>query len=247
MQAIIMAAGKGSRLGNLTNDKPKAFLEIKGIKLIEYNIALLHHFGIKDIFIVTGYMCEAYEELEKRIDGIKCVFNPFFEMANVLGSFYIAQDKLGLTDTVYLHADTICDPNIMNRLLMAEGDIVLPIDYKQCDEEAMKVKIVGDKITEIDKGIDLAEGDGEFIGIAKLGKNSLDSIKKAAKEVLKEKRFNSYFEAAIQEVLDEGKLDVRPIPTDGDFWGEVDFLEDYQYAEKNIPESLVAIAKEEFG
>ena len=45
MQAIIMAAGKGSRLGQLTKDKPKSFVEVKGIKLLEYNIALLHEYG----------------------------------------------------------------------------------------------------------------------------------------------------------------------------------------------------------
>ena len=38
MQAIIMAAGKGSRLGQLTKDKPKSFVEVKGIKLLEYNV-----------------------------------------------------------------------------------------------------------------------------------------------------------------------------------------------------------------
>lgn len=247
MQAIIMAAGKGSRLGSLTDDKPKAFLEINGIKLIEYNIALLHSFGIKNILLVTGYKCESYEQLVSHIDGIKCIFNPFFEMANVLGSFYIAQDKLEIEDTVYLHADTICAPDIMNRLLSAEGDIVLPIDYKQCDEEAMKVKIVGDKIVEISKEIDLSEGAGEFIGIAKLGKNSIESIKEASKKVLKEKRFNSYFEAAIQEIIDENELNIIPIPTNKSFWGEVDFIEDFQYAEKNLPDDLLYIAKKEFG
>ena len=87
MQAIIMAAGKGSRLGNLTQDMPKSFLEIQGIKLIEYNIALLHAYGINDIVIVTGYQCEKIEELVKDIEGIQCVYNPFYEMVNVLGSF----------------------------------------------------------------------------------------------------------------------------------------------------------------
>lgn len=247
MQAIIMAAGKGSRLGSLTDDKPKAFLEIKGIKLIEYNIALLHSLGIKDILIVTGYKCEAYEKLADRIEGIKCIFNPFYEMVNVLGSFYIAQDNLEIDDTVYLHADTICAPDIMERLLSAAGDIVLPIDYKQCDEEAMKVKIVGEKIVEISKEIKLPEGAGEFIGIAKLAKNSIEGIKRASKKVLKEKRFTSYFEAAIQEIIDEGILDVTPIPTNKSFWGEVDFIEDYQYAEENLPDNLFEIAKKEFG
>ena len=107
MQAIIMAAGKGIRLGALTEEIPKSFLEIKGIKLIEYNIALLHAHGIKDIFIVTGYQNERFEEMAREINGLRCIYNPFFEMVNVLGSFYMAQEYLS-EDTVYLHADTLC-------------------------------------------------------------------------------------------------------------------------------------------
>ena len=61
MQAIIMAAGKGSRLGNLTEGKPKSFAEIKVRKLIEYNLKLLQNYGVDDIVIGTGYRCEDFE------------------------------------------------------------------------------------------------------------------------------------------------------------------------------------------
>ena len=54
MQAIIMAAGKGSRLGSLTDGKPKSFVEIKKKKLIDYNLDLLRHYGVDEIIIVTG-------------------------------------------------------------------------------------------------------------------------------------------------------------------------------------------------
>ena len=115
-----MAAGKGSRLGDLTENKPKAFLEIEGIKLIEYSIALLHAYGIKDIILVTGYMNEKYEELVKKYDGIVCVYNPFYEMMNVLGSFYMAQEYLKEEDTIYMHADTLCDPDIFENMIKQE-------------------------------------------------------------------------------------------------------------------------------
>ena len=49
MQAIIMAAGKGSRLGKITEGKPKSFAEIKGKKLIEYNLQLLKKYGIEEM------------------------------------------------------------------------------------------------------------------------------------------------------------------------------------------------------
>ena len=55
MQAIIMAAGKGSRLGEMVHDRPKSFAEINGKKLIDINLQMLREFGIQDINIVTGH------------------------------------------------------------------------------------------------------------------------------------------------------------------------------------------------
>ena len=243
MQAIIMAAGKGSRLGNLTADKPKSFLEINDIKLIEYNIALLHSFNIKNIIIVTGYMTEKMEELTSNIEGIKCIYNPFYEMVNVLGSFFMAQEYL-TEDTIYMHADTLCAPEIMDKMICTEGDMVLPVEYKVCDEEAMKVITKNGKVTKISKLIDCKQAEGEFIGIAKISKNIIPSLKKASKNVLMRKEFTSYFEGAIQEMINTCNTNIVTIDTQNYFWGEIDFWEDYQRAEEQISDQLVQIAKE---
>jgi choline kinase len=245
MQAIIMAAGKGSRLGNLTENMPKSFLEIKGIKMIEYNISMLHAFGIRDIIIVTGYHSEMFEELVEKIDGIRCVFNPFYEMVNVLGSFYMAKDFLH-DDFVYLHADTLCAPEIFEAMLREEGDIILPVDYGPCDEEAMKVKVKDGRVIEINKTMECVASEGEFIGIAKINKSVIGELDKAVVELMKEKAFMSYFEGAVQKVIDEQFFRVKSIPTQEFFWSEVDFIQDYQRASAGIPDSLIQMAKEEF-
>ena len=228
MQAIIMAAGIGSRLGSLTDDKPKAFLEIKGKKLIEINLDVLKSFGITDIIIVTGYMCEKFEELTKDMPGVKCVFNPFYEMVNVLGSFYIGQEYLKDEDFLYLHADTLADPSVFKKMMDTEGDIVMPVDFKECDEEAMKVTTADGKVTQVSKLIPLDKAEGEFIGICKIKKELIPSLKAASKKLLKKKEFKSYFEAAIQELIDVGSYEAVSVPTEGAFWSEIDFLEDYE-------------------
>lgn len=245
MQAIIMAAGKGSRLGNLTDNKPKSFMEIKGFKMIEYNISMLHAFGIRDIIIVTGYQSERFDELTEKIDGIKCVYNPFFEMVNVLGSYFMAKDLLH-DDFVYLHADTLCAPEIFKALLQEEGDIILPVDYSPCDEEAMKVKVTDGKVVEINKTMDCETSKGEFVGIAKVGRCVINELNSATVDLMKEKAFTSYFEGAVQRVIDKQTFLVKSISTKGYFWSEVDFKEDYQKACALIPDSLVQIAREEF-
>lgn len=245
MQAIIMAAGKGSRLGNLTENKPKSFMEIKGFKMIEYNISMLHAFEIRDIIIVTGYQCEKFDELTEKIDGIQCIYNPFYEMVNVLGSFFMAKDFLH-DDFVYLHADTICAPEIFKAMLEEDGDIILPVDYSPCDEEAMKVKVTDGKVVEINKTMDCDTSEGEFIGIAKVGRGVINELNRATVELMKEKAFTSYFEGAVQRVIDKQNFLVKSISTKGHFWSEVDFKEDYKKACAQIPDSLVRIAKEEF-
>lgn len=237
-----MAAGRGSRLENLTDDIPKAFLEIKGIKLIEYNLAVLHHFGIKDIYIITGYKNEYFEELTKNTEGIKCIYNPFYESMNVLGSFFMGQEHLKDIDTVYMHADTLCAPEIIKKMINTDGDMVLPVEFKTCDEEAMKISTNEDKVVKISKEIPLSEAEGEFIGICKISGYCIPLVKKSAKKLMKEKAFKSYFEGAIQDIIDNENVNITTIPVNGYFWGEVDFKEDYEYVINNLPDNLYEIA-----
>lgn len=242
MQAMIMAAGKGSRLGDITAGKPKAFAEIKGKKLIEYNLQLLKKYKIDEIFIVTGYCCEAFEELTKTMEGIHLIYNPFYEMVNVLGSFYMGMEALN-SDFIYLHADTLCEPCVFEKLvsIAPDADAILPVDYKRCDGEAMKVRTKNGNISHITKQMSIDVAEGEFIGMASFRKNVLPALKYKTKEILKEKRFNEYFESAVQKLVDEEDYRIKAVPTAGAFWAEIDFVEDYNKAVSCMPESLMKI------
>ena len=240
MQAIIMAAGKGSRLGNLTAGKPKSFAELKGRKLIEYNLKLLEQFHVDEIILVTGYQSEQFEELVKDRKNIKIVYNPFYEMVNVLGSFYMGMEALQ-EDFIYLHADTICEPAIFERLVSLEADIVLPIDYGKCDEEAMKVRSEHGRIVQITKQMPCDMADGEFIGMAAFRKNVILALQEKTRQLMKEKAFDAYFEGAIQKLIDEEAFKIKGVPVDGAFWAEIDFMEDYKRAALQMPESMADI------
>ncbi len=237
MQAIIMAAGKGSRLGNLTNNKPKSFIEIESKKLIEYNIDMLLKCGIKDIIIVTGYMAIEFERLLSNRKEIKFVFNPFYDITNSLPSFWFGQELLN-DDFIYMHADTLCDTEIFEELLRQEGEIILPIDFSPCDEEAMKVKLINDEIKFINKTMNPEAADGEFIGIAKISKICLPEIKSFTNKIMKEQKFSSYFEEVLQEIIDKNICKVTTIPTRNKFWCEIDYEEDYERAKKEISDNL---------
>lgn len=240
MQAIIMAAGKGSRLGALTCGNPKSFVEIKGKKLIEYNICLLKKYHIDEIVIVTGYQNESFETLLAGEKNVHFVYNPFYEMMNVLGSFYMGMEALH-DDFIYLHADTLCEPVIFEKLVHMEADVVLPVEYGRCNEEAMKIRSENGQIVKITKQMPVEEAEGEFIGMAAFRKEVLPALKEKTKQLMKEKDFGDYFEGAIQRLIDEEDFHIQAVPTNRAFWTEIDFMEDYEEAVKRIPDSLTEI------
>ena len=215
MQGLIMAAGKGSRIYCLTDGEPKSFLPIHGEKLIERNVRMLKERGITDITIVVGYRDDAFYDLFGNRTDVDIHF-------------------------VYMHADTICEDSLFDRLLAHPGDIVLPVDTKPCDEEAMKVQVVDGKVVRITKKMPVSDAVGEFIGIARFSKATVPALAQAADEVLHEQRFDEYFEAAIQRVLDRRLFDAEMLDTQGARWQEVDFEEDYKRAKKLFEDGNLA-------
>lgn len=115
-----------------------------------------------------------------------------------------------------------------------------------CDEEAMKVKVKDGRVIETNKTMEYEASEGEIIGIAKINKNVIRELDKAVVELMKEKAFMSYFEGAVQKVIDEQRFRVKLIPTQELLWSEVDCIQDYQRASAGIPDSLIHMAKEEF-
>jgi L-glutamine-phosphate cytidylyltransferase len=235
MQAIIMAAGFGSRISKITGGLPKSFLEIDGEKLIERAVRLLRERNISDITVVTGYK---ELELKKLLDNnIRFVSNPLYFCTNVLGSFACGMGNI-TDDFIFIHADTIFHETILDDLLTHDGEIVLPVDYKKCVAEEMKVITNEGNLSIISKLIDLDVAEGEFIGIAKVNKSIIEVLKQAVIQELKEKNnHQEYFEAAIQNLVDTGTK-VKCMPTKDRPWIEIDFPEDYESAKEMFSKDL---------
>ncbi len=98
-------------------------------------------------------------------------------------------------------------------------------------------------VVEISKKINSDEAEGEFIGMAKISKEALKQIKAASKILMQKKDFTAYFEGAIEYLIEKGKCKPVTVPTNGEFWGEVDFIEDYERVCREISDKLVEIAE----
>ena len=116
-KAIIMAAGIGSRLQPITDETPKPLIEVNGKKMIETVLDGLIQNGIKEIYIVTGYLKEKFSYLPEKYHPIKLTLleNPHFETCNNISSLYVARAHLGnciITDgDLMIHNPKILNPN----------------------------------------------------------------------------------------------------------------------------------------
>ena len=169
MVALILAAGRGSRLGNYTDNIPKCLLPLnkEGNTLLDFNLdILLNQLNVDKIIIVTGYESNQIEKVAQNYPKTEVIYNPFWNYCNVLGSMYMALDLLD-DDFLFLHADTLMESKAWIELSKSEkGDMILPYDNKKCGEEEMKIIIENGKVTKISKEFDAKLASGEFVGIA---------------------------------------------------------------------------------
>ena len=123
MKAIILAAGRGSRMKNLTDEIPKCMLEFRGKPLIEWQLASLRSAGINEIGIVTGYKKEITESF-----GLSCFHNEKWSDTNMLYSLYQARDWLLLDDCIVAYSDIFYTEDSIVPLLNTESDICITYD-----------------------------------------------------------------------------------------------------------------------
>jgi choline kinase len=230
LKAIILSAGQGSRLLPLTAERPKCLIELSGQTLLDWQLDALIANGITDVAIVTGFRADAVEaHLAVRGESrarIRTVFNPFFQVADNLGSLWVARGEM-TGDFLILNGDTLVTPALLAAALAgATGPITVTVDEKPAyDADDMKVQRRGSRLVAIGKTLDTAVVNAESIGLL-VFRGEGPAIFSAAVEAMMrtpEGTKNWYLKvidrlAAAQAI---GTVSIR-----GHEWGEVDFPAD---------------------
>ena len=235
MKAVILAAGMGSRIANITEQSPKSLLSLNNSTILGHTLDCLKKNNIKDLHIVTGYKDSLIKNyVNKNWNGnLSFNHNSIYNKSNVLYSFFLSIPYINNDEIIFIHADTIFTDNILRDLIKfrQNKDIVLPVDFKQCDEEEMKVITKNKNITKISKNISLDEAEGEFLGLAYFSNSIVKKIEKMCHHMFKKNDYSFFVEAAIQKLIDDG-LRVDYLDIKKERWIEIDTPEDYEKAKK---------------
>jgi choline kinase len=231
-RAIILSAGQGSRLLPLTQDLPKCLIEFSGKTLIEWQIASLAACGIDDIAVVTGFRTEKVEAALAGIPGVRTrtLFNPFFKVADNLGSCWIARGEMD-RDFIILNGDTLVSPEIVGKLIAeATAPITVTVDVKDgYDADDMKVHREDGRLLSIGKRLTAEESNAESIGmLAFRGEGPALFLDRVEQMMRTPEGVQNWYLKAIDAIAKDAT--VGTVSIEGLDWAEVDFPADVETA-----------------
>ena len=246
--AIIVAAGRGSRLNDLTRACPKCLLEVNGKTLLQHQLDGYAEQGIREITIVRGYLAERIQ-----VDGARYCYNAEYATTNTLVSLLTAAHEMS-DAFIISYSDIIFEAQVISKLCDSEEDIAIVVDtrwlarYSNRDqhpvEEAEKVVFDADgRVVAIGKTIDAnLESTAEFVGMVKCTARGAGMFKSSLLKA--RKRFHgpvfvngrtfeqAYLSDFIQHLVHTG-IAVRVVPI-RQGWFEIDTPQDLDVAREHF-------------
>jgi len=243
MQAIILAAGSGTRLKHLTKSDPKCMVKLNGKPLVEYQLNAMQMNEINKVNMVCGYK---HEKIKYK--NVSYFINKKYAETNMVYSLFCAKEVLNSGhDIIISYGDIIYSREILNLFISSNSEIniAVDLDWQKYWEQRMDDPLQDAETLKFDKDFNiyelgkrpksLAEIQGQYIGLIKLkadiAKNLFsiwDDMDK--KEIYDSKTFeNMYMTSFLQYLIDIG-VNLKAIPIHGG-WAEIDTPKDIEVAE----------------
>ena len=243
IQAVILAASRGSKLGDLTKDIPKCMIDIRGQPLLRRLASTFNQGNIKNITVVRGYKKETVN-----LPFIEYVDNDAYESTGEVSSLNVAIENLN-NPSIIAYGDILFRHYILDQLLEAEGDIVLVVDalWRQkdpnpssrtrdlvtCSEEFDSSYLGNEGVQLMKIAHDIPENEihGEWIGLAKFSDVGIQNLRE---EIQKFSRFGELETASMTDLFErllQSRSEIRVEYIAG-HWLDVDNSGDLSEAQK---------------
>lgn len=241
MQAIILAAGMGRRLGEYTKDNTKCMLSINGEKLIDRTLTILSNLNITKVIIVIGYKGENLKKyIGNRYHGlldIEYVNNPIYDKTNNIYSLSLAKEEMIKDDTLLFESDIIYDESIVKKLLdntWPNLALVAKWEYWM-DGTVVKIDNENNILSFVSKDMfNFHDTDDYYKTI---------NIYKFSKEFARNKYIpflnaycqawgnNEYYEQVLKVLTFLNRTELKALPISDEKWYEIDDIQDLDIAE----------------
>ena len=226
MRAILMAAGRGSRISRNIENSNKCTLDIGGIPLIRHTVSMLRSRDI-GVSIVLGYRGDT---VRKALEGLDVTYyeNPFFHVTNSIASLWFARGEFDKPDDfIMANADVYWNEDILDVILADSLPNILVADSSD------RAKEHGDYFFKYENGLlrkfgkDLRGDDisGEYIGICKICKSFVEIFRTRLSQLIEEQHADMWWEDTLYSQV--GERDLHVVDIRGMFWSEIDYIEDF--------------------
>lgn len=247
MKAIVIGAGRGSRLRHLTEEIPKTLVPILGRPMLDGILDALAAGGLvpPEVVFICGYRGDTIRE---RYPALHYVENTEWERNNILASLMYARDHMA-EGFVSTYADIVYRPAAVEALMRSPHDLTVVCDTawrrryagrsQHPETDAEKLRAEGDRVVEMSRHIPSEAASGEFIGVLKASPAGAARLCRAfdearatyAGKVFREGRTfeKAYLIDMLQHMIEQGEP-IHRVDTDGGYM-EIDTLEDAKLAE----------------
>ena len=223
MRAILLAAGKGTRISRIIENIPKSTLPVEGIPLIRRNVIMLLEKNIKPIVCVGYFKDKIYEALEGL--DVEYYYNPFYNKTNSIASLWFAREAL-IEDTIIMNADVYFDEQILDGIIENKDVCSLMTDTSR--------KIVGDFFFNLENGyikkygkeLPLEERSCEYVGIGKIRTCFIKEFKEKLEYLIDTQQHDLWWENVLYSFVESYNINTHDI--NGLFWAEIDYFDDYE-------------------
>jgi choline kinase len=235
--AVILAAGIGSRLRPLTDDKPKALVEVSGKTILGRAVDALSEYGVERFVVATGYREEA---IRVALSGLRLDvayrMNPRYETTQNSVSLALCRDALEGSAFFKLDGDVLFEPDLLERVDTSPGALAVAVDRGvNLDQEAMKVRVAEHaRIVAFGKGIPVEHAAGESIGIERISASASTSVFDALDVAVRSGETSLYYEDVYSRLIGDG-LFAALVDVSGQRWCEVDSSADLARATSLFP------------
>jgi choline kinase len=233
--AVILAAGVGSRLRPLTDEKPKALVDVSGRHILGRAMDALRAAGVQRLVVASGYREDALvAALRDAPFDVIFRHNPRYGTTQNSVSLALCRDAVEGEAFFRLDGDVVFDSKILSRLAAARAPLVAAVDGRRAlDAEAMKVQVDASSgaIVAFGKGIAVSEAAGESIGIERISAEMAPALFDALDEAGTRGETHLYYEDVYSRLIATGLAAVA-VEVGDLTWCEIDCAEDLVHAER---------------